>query len=365
MRLVLYKIIGAIRREEDVVHAISKIDSYTREATSSILPLRQITHVDGIAHMNGKATHILSSELAMGFTSSLRDIYNIENIPLSLELRTIDDVKLRPSYIVGENIRFSENRLTPELSSKLDDEAKKIMNSTNPNDKLTPEIVERNPALKNISEKLSGKSVRTVGGTLITIGVGIAAVCLAVNEHRNRLTACMLYYYDATNVLRRCVIATCTCKAVACSSNCNYCTNDVLQKYLPADMLQNNCEGFTGTADCRNCPSSNYMKANINDDSTLAQDDKSKSSFVRCQKPNFYEALSDLFGGVSDDLLDIVKNSLNGISWLIQKLPLIILCVFIGFILIIIISIIKRFIGSESSSSSSTRKLSDSRENLL
>lgn len=342
MTLVLHKIVNAIRIEDQVVAGIAKIERYSVTATSSALAIREIVNIDGVLRMNGRATREIATELAMGFTSTLRDVYRIDTIPRSLELRAIEDVKLRPSYMVGENLRFVENKFKPELNSKLDNEAKRIMNSTDLKDELTPAIVERNPVLQNICNRLSGKTVKTVGGAVITIGVGIAAVCVAVNEHRNRLTACMLYYYD-NNQLRRCTVVTCTCKQVDCAKNCNYCTTDVLRKYLPADMLVDNCADFTGAAGCVNCPSDSYLKTDINDDATLKQDDVAESSFVRCQKPDFFEALSDLFGGVSEDLMDIVKGSLNGVSWLVQLLPYIILVAVIGIVIVILISIFGKF----------------------
>lgn len=363
MKLALHKIVGAIRAEEHILSGISKIEKYSLEATSNILSVREISKINGVMHMNGTATHIISSQLSMGFTSALRDIYKIDNIPHTLELRTLQDVKLKPSYIVGENIRFVENKLKPQLSSKLDSEAGKIMSSKNPSDKITPNVVERNPALKNIFNSLSGKTVKTVGGTLLTVGIGIAAVCAVVNEHRNRLTACMLYYYSNSQ-LRRCVIATCTCKQVACTKDCNYCTTDVLSKYLPTDMLKDNCKDFSGSAGCVNCPSDNYNKLNISNDNSLTSSDNiNESSFVRCHRPDFFEALSDLVGGVNESLLDIVKGSLNGISWIIEKLPYIILFVIFGIVIAIIISIVKRFGGGKSSSS--TISLIDDKKLLL
>lgn len=338
MSIVLHKIVGAIRSEENILVGISKIERYSESATSKILSVREFTTKNGIIHINGKTTQSVAMELSMGFTSALHDVYKINSIPKSLELRSIEDVKLLPSYKVGENLRFSENILKPELSSKLDVKAKNIMSSRDLSDEITPTVVERNPALKNIFNSLSGKTIRTVGGTVLTIGVGIAAVCTVVNEHRNRLTACMLYYYD-NDYLRRCTIATCTCKRVACQKDCNYCTATISQKYLPSDMLQDNCKDFKGVAGCENCPSENYSKTDITNNSTLQSTSTENSSFVRCHRPDFFEALSDLFGGVSEDLMDIVRGSLNGISWFIQKLPYIILIAITGTIIIIIISI--------------------------
>lgn len=343
MSLVLHKIVAAIRVEENVISGISKIERYSLAATSSILTTREITNVDGVIRMNGKATQQLSHDLSMGFTSALKDIYKIDNIPKSLELRSLEDIKALPSYEVGQNIRYVDQKLKPELSSKLDSKTLKLMESTNLNDKITPSVVERNPVLKNIFNKMSGKTMKTVGGTLLTIGVGTGAICTVVNEHRNRLTACMLYYYD-NNQLRRCAIATCTCKAVACTKNCNYCKPSILKKYLPDDMLHDNCGDFKGSsAGCVKCPSDNYNKANIFDDSTLHETSVSDSSFVRCQKPDFFEALSDLFGGASEDLLDIIRGSLNGISSLVKYLPYIIIAAIIGTLIIIIISIFGKF----------------------
>lgn len=348
MALVLHKILSAVRTEENILSGISKIERYSAVATSKIINVREFASVKGVMHINGKPVEAVSSQLSMGFTSSLRDVYKIDNIPKSLELRSIEDVKLRPSFTVGENIRFAENRFKPQLSEKLDTEAKKIMSSTDLKDEITPAVVERNPVLKNIFNNLSGKTMRTVGGTLITIGIGIAAVCAVVNEHRNRLTACTLYYYR-NNQLRRCTILTCTCKKVACQKDCNYCSPEILKKYLPADMLVDNCGDFKEAAGCAKCPSENYNKVDISDDNTLRQDNIEDSSFVRCQRPDFFEALSDLFGGVSEDLLDIVKGSLNGVSWLVSKLPYIILAAIIGTIIIIIISIFSKFKSSSSS----------------
>lgn len=341
MSLVLYKIVGAVRLPENVLSGVSKIEHYSVLATSKALPVRDFVHVNGTMKINGRPTHLVSTELAMGFTTALRDVYKIKSIPVPLELRAIEDVKLRPSYTVGENLRFAENVFAPELSKKLDAGANKVMHSTDLADEITPKIVERNPALKNIFNNLSGKTMRTVGGTLLTFGIGIAAVCIVVNEHRNRLTACNLYYY-VNDQLRRCVIPTCTCKNVDCTKDCNYCTVALMNKYLPADMKVDNCVDFKDKPGCAKCPSDDYEKLNINDDDTLVNGDVANSSFVRCQKPTFFEALGDIFGGVSSDLMDIVRGSLNGLNWLVQNLPIIIILSVIGIIIIILISVFSK-----------------------
>lgn len=343
MTLVLHKILSAIKSEENVLAGISKIERYSELATSKIISLREFANIDGVMHINGKKIENVSLRLSMGYTDALHDVYKIDNIPKSLELRSIEDIKSLPSYIVGKNVKFSQDILKPQLLEKLDPEAKRIMSSTNLSEEITPAIVERNPVLRNIFTNLSGKTVRVVGGALLTFGIGTAAVCALVNEHRNRLTACMLYYYS-NNQLRRCAVITCTCKKIACKKDCNYCSTEILQKYLPSDMLKDNCDGFKEAAGCVKCPSENYHKTNLLDDLTLVQDKVSDSSFIRCQRPDFFEVLSDLFGGVSEDLLDIVKGSLKGISWFIQKLPYIILAAIIGTIIIIIISLFNRFV---------------------
>lgn len=350
MSLVLHKVLSAIRVEENVASGISKIERYSLDATSSVLPVREINKVDGIMRINNKSTTIIAEQLSMGFTTVLRDVYKIDNIPKALELRTIEDIKMKPSYAVGENARFTTEKLMPEMSAKLDKDTNKVMSSTDPDVKLTPEAVERNPVLKNIFNKISGKTLKTAGGALITIGLGTVAICAAVNEHRNRLTACTLYYYDGDQ-LRSCVVPTCTCKPVACTSNCNYCGQELLEKYLPADMLKDNCGGFSGVG-CAQCPSESYNKANISDDSTLTNNNTTDTSFVKCQRPTFFDALTDLFGGVSEDLLGIVKDSLGGVSWIIQKLPYIILFFVVGILIIIIISIFNKFAGDNKTSSS-------------
>ena len=344
MSLVLHKVISAIRVEENIVSGISKIEKYSFEATSSILPVREINNIDGVMKINNKSTSLISQELSMGFTNALKDVYKIDNIPKALELRTIEDVKNKPSFAVGENMRFTKEKFTPALSAKLDPSTKKIMESVDPDVKITPEAVERNPALKGIFDKMSGKTFKTVTGVLVSIGVGTLAVCAAVNEHRNRLTACMLYYYNQGQLVG-CVIPTCTCKPVDCTSKCNNCSLEIQQKYLPVDMLKNNCNDFKGVG-CSQCPSDAYNKANLSNDSTLTTDDISDYHFVKCQRPNFFEALTDLFGGVSEDLMNIVKGGLSGIGWLIQKLPYIILFSVIGIIIIIIISIFSKFAGN-------------------
>ena len=344
MSLVLHKVISAIRVEDNIISGISKIEKYSLEATSSILPVREINNINGIIKINNKTTSLIAQELSMGFTNVLKDIYKIDNIPKALELRTIQDVKNTPSFLVGENIRFTKEKFTPELYSKLDSDTKKIMESTDPDVKITPEAVERNPTLKSIFDKMSGKTFKTVTGVLVTLGLGTVAVCAAVNEHRNRLTGCMLYYYNNEGQLTGCVIPTCTCKPINCKSNCNNCSLEIQQKYLPTDMLKNNCIDFKGVG-CSQCPSENYNKANISNEASLTKDDKSDYNFVKCQRPDFFEALTDLFGGVSEDLMNIVKGGLSGVSWIIQKLPYIILFSVIGIIIIIIISIFSKFAG--------------------
>lgn len=351
MTLVLHKIVSAVRTSDNIVSGVAKIAEYGELVTSKTLTVRQFKYLDGAMKINGKSVQTVASELSMGFSSVLKDVYEIDTIPKALELRSIEDVKLLPSYAVGENLRFSENTLKPPLLDKLDSEAKRVMSSRDIKDELTPAIVERNPVLKNIAEKMSGKKVKTLVGTVVTFGIGIAAFCIVVNDYRIRLTACNLYYY-VNGQLRRCAIATCTCKKVACTKDCNYCDEAVLKRYLPADMLVDNCVGFTGSADCVKCPSENFNKTDIADDKTLAkQDNAEQSSFVRCQKPDFFDAMSDLFGTTSQDLLDIVHSSLSGVSWIIQKLPYIILAAVVFIIIIIIISIFTKFNPGRNSSS--------------
>lgn len=356
MSLSLHRIVGAFHTEANIVSGISKLEKYSLIDSSKALSVREITKSNNVFKINGRDTLTLSNELAMGYTRVLRDIYYIDNnIPRALELRAIEDVKQLPSYVVGENLRFIEEKLKPELATKLTSKTKTIMSSTNLNDKITEEIVEKNPALKNIFSNLSGKTVKTLTGTVVTFGLGITAVCAIINEHRNRLTACMLYYYQ-NNQLKRCVIATCTCKQIACNQNCNYCSPDTISKYLPDDMRIDNCTGAnkldsSGGGLCAKCPSLNYNRSSFNDESTLVHIPVSQSSFVRCQRPDFYETLSDLFGGVSEDLLSIIKDSLGGFSWFVQKIPLIIFIAVIVTIIIIVFNILSKFYNNKKSNS--------------
>lgn len=360
MSLILHKIVSAVRVETHATSAVVKLEKYAVDATSSSLKVREIVNFNGSMTINGRPTKLVARELSMGYTHALKDVYKIENVPRSLELRSIEDVKLSPSFDVGENIRFTENDFTPALNKKLEREGKKVMNSTDLADEITPSVVERNPALKNIFNNLSGKTVRTVGGTILKIGLGIAAVCLIVNEHRNRLTGCYLYFYYK-NQLKRCIIPQCTCKKIDCKKDCVNCTADLMKKYLPNDMMVDNCADFKGGAGCSQCPSDTYTKTDITDDSTLVKDDVDNVSFVRCQRPNFFEALTDIFGGISEELIDIVDKSLNAVSWIVRKLPIILLFAFIGFIIIILISIFGKF----KSNSNSYTLLTESTDNSI
>lgn len=338
--MLLYKVISAIRAESHITEGITKLEKYSHEAVSVSLETRRMIEIEGVMTINGKATHVVSRELSMGFTSALRDVYNIRDIPRPLELKTVNEVKELPSFRVGEHIRFTEERLEPQLAVKLDNNTKEIMKSAHPDVKLTPEMAERNPVLKNIFSKMSGKTFTTFGGWTVAIGLGIASAVTVVNEHRSRMTACMLYYYEYGQ-LRRCVIPTCTCKPVACTKKCNFC-DEAQMKLLPQDMQVDNCGGFKGVG-CMNCPSASYLKTNINEDNTLvATSDDSR--FIRCHQPTFYEALTDIWGGVNEDILDIVKSSLSGVGWLVGKLPMIILIAICIIIAVIIISIITKIL---------------------
>lgn len=345
MPLVLHKIVRAIKSEEHTISGIAKLEQYGLDATSNSLRVRELKNIDGIMHLNGRTTEAIAEDLAMGFTSALRDVYHIDAIPRSLELRTIEDVKLHPSYAVGENLRFASEKLEPELGAKLDAETKRVFGSRDSKEKITPEMVKRNPVLQRIYNKVNGKTLIAVGGTVVSFSLGITAFCLVVNAYREKLTTCMLYYYnDDDDNLRSCTIKSCICKKVDCTENCNYCSVAIMAKYLPADMITDNCSGFKGSeATCINCPSKNFQSVDISDDETLTADDIRKTSYVRCQKPDFFEAMSALFGGISEDLLEIVKGSLNGISWLVTKLPYILLFFIIGIAIVIIISIFKKF----------------------
>lgn len=368
MKLALHKIIGAIRVEENVISGIGKLEKYALDATSSStkLAIREVKKIENVMHINGKATHVVASQLAMGFTTALHDVYKLDSIPRSLELRAIEDVKLKSSFKVGEHIQFSEKKFTPELSAKVDNEAKKVLSSTDIGEKLTPEIVERNPALNNIFKNVKGKTVKAVGGVVVTIGLTTAAFCIAVNEHRIRLTGCMMSYYDENKIFRQCVIPTCTCRKIQCTKNCNYCDTDLMRKYLPQDMLINNCGDFKESAGCVNCPSENYQKKfNIDDDNTLQATNNQQEIFIRCQQPTFFDAFSDLFGGISESLLNIVKDSVGGVSWIIKNLPTIIIFTIGAIIIGVFISLILKFGGNGGNNKSTILLRDDSKQNLI
>lgn len=337
----------AIKSPTHSASGTRKIADYAHEAEAGSLKVRPMVLDTKTGHMsvNGKPTHVVSEQLKMGYTTALKDVYDIDNVPKTLEHRSVEDVKFHPSYSVGENMRFKDEKFQPQMEPKLNKEGKKVMKSTDLTEEITPRVVEQNPPLKNIFMNLSGKTMRSVGGTLLKFGIGIAAVCVVVNEHRNRLTACMLYYHEKKQ-LRRCTIASCTCKSVECKKDCDYCTDVIMKKYLPNDMLStDNCIGFKGTG-CAQCPSEAFSKANIEDDETLQKEDPDEAVFVRCQKPDFFEALGDIFGGTSEQLLEIVNGSLAAINWLIAKLPYIILFGIIVVVIIILISILGKFKSS-------------------
>lgn len=343
--MLLYKILSAVRKELEIVEGTQKISRYADLAVGTVLPVRQMVNEASGVHINGRPTLVVSRELAMGFSNALRDVYQIENIPRSLELRALNDVKNLPSLKIGDQIRFTETSFVPELDKKIDTNAKKIMSSTDPETKLTVDVVEKNPALKAIFDKMNNKTFRTVGGWVVVIGLGTAAGVLAVNEHRNRLTACLLYYY-VKGSLTSCVIPTCTCKPTACTSKCNYCS-EALMNLLPDDMKVDNCEGFKGTG-CVNCPSEAFNPTNISNDSSLDAN-KNDQYFVRCFRPTFYEALTDLWGGASEDLINIVKGALQTANWLVNALPIIFIIAVVIIVIVVILSIISKFSSSSQS----------------
>lgn len=335
----LVHILSAVKSVDHVAAASAKLLSFTSTLhLSSINPIelkpRTIEFQGEIPRINNENLSVVARDLSMGYTDALRHIYNVSNVPAILKSRYISLIDKYPSFKVGEHERFTNNVFKPQLEKTLNQKAKNILNSKTEN--LTIEVVNENPSLKNLTEKMKSRKFKSFTGSIIAIGATIGLVIAAINNHRNRLTACQYWYHKNGN-LTCCVIQSCTCKSIACTKECNYCETSILNK-LPNAMQTAKCPShFVG---CVNCPSNDFLKATFEKDKLVAEEN---DGFIRCQEPTLFDAFSDLFGNATEELMEIVAHSLKGVGWFMSKLPYIIGISVVVFIIIIIVSVIGKF----------------------
>lgn len=281
---------------------------------------REIKQFNNKTLINGHEVHNVSLELKKGYLHNLENVYNVKSVPKPLELRTLSDIENLPSYHYGQNERFTNN-----LSDSIKEKSPKgSLDHLGKDSDITMKDLEKSPALKNTCEFLQGRSVRTFSGILLTFG-GLASVLLILNEHRKELHACLAYTYDK-GAVQVCKIATCTCingeintfdnKYKLCSPN--------FMDLLPDDMKNpKNCDGNKGL-NCKNCPSQTFRDKYGSD--AINKDDLNEYSqldkvYIECRSPSIWDALGDITHGVSEAVLDVVKNASSAVGWFIKNLP--------------------------------------------
>lgn len=307
----------------------TRLIKYAELANTPALKVRPMVEANANVLINGKPIHAVSLDIKKGYLHSLKDVYEIKDVPKNLELKTKQDIQNLPAYHYGAHERYSTS-LSDNIKQKSPPGALDHLDRVDVD--LTMKDLEKSPALKSVCTSLEGKKVITLTGKYVIIGVGLVAVVSVINQHRKDLQSCTAFRYINGN-LTGCKIATCTCidgEMNTSQVKYNICGEDVL-KLLPDEMKDiNNCKGNKGLK-CIQCPSQSFRDMYGKNEADLDKDTELDKVYIECRIPSVFAAIGDLTNSIRDETLDIVKSASKAVGWFFKNLPTILIggaCIF-------------------------------------
>lgn len=328
----LFKILDSIEKGAKVLSkeqlAISSSLHLERYAESVAVTGRTLAHdltiSEGVVKIGNERLDVVNKKLRLGYTDVLKNIYKINDIPRPLSMRITEDIEGLSSARIGQHERFNE-QFKSKLSEKLSKDVYDHL--TTPGKEVTEEMVKNNKVLEDIFNLLKNKSLRPItGAAIVLFGVSTATIALTVNKRMHETRGCFAYY-TRNGILQSCKIVSCSCGTKSlnpdCGKHCTVCRNDILSAF-PNDMLNiHNCDNINDEP-CVKCPSEDFGKhttANLTDEnpdfSTLERSDQ---LYVKCNNPSVVDTMTDLYGQLGEDLLDVVDNAAQATSFIFRNI---------------------------------------------
>lgn len=318
----IFRILDVARYESSAIKSVSRLNTYASGILHSgyAIKARPIRKISGLTLINNRNILHVSTDIRKGYFKSLSHVYDVKVIPKDLELRTFHDVKDLPAYHFGKAERYT-NTMTENIKSKSPPGALDHLEKGTSD--LSIKDLDKSPALKETCKFIQGKTLTTIAGKVVVVGIGFLLAIEFLNEHRKDMQACIAYRVINGN-LQGCKIPTCTCIDGSMNSRdnkYNLCGTD-LMNMLPPDMKSvSNCQGNTGLS-CVNCPSQAFRDMYGKDaNASLDQNTKADEIYVECRIPSIFNALGDITHSIGESTLGVIQGAATATTWFLKNLP--------------------------------------------
>lgn len=334
----LFKILEALEKSKLLgesrlaIEGATKLEKYGRDVVSAGIHDLKVVNNEKVL-LGGEHVLDISRDLRLGNLEAVKRVYKLNEVPVPLGVRLTEDVKVLPSFAVGESERIGvkfKDRIREKLPAKTFEEL------SSKEGVLKVEHVEQNPVLKDIIEDMKKKERDSTTGNnirnILLAGGSIAAAVAVINARRAQNRGCFAYYYDDNGKLSSCRVETASCDGkgsfnTSCGGKqhpCNNCTGDILERIPAAMKLLDNCIGRADGQACYNCPPPNQVSADTPDisdsDDAFDRNTVGDTIYFKCNDPSILDTIGDIFGQAGSDLIDLVDSSLQGSSWIFRNL---------------------------------------------
>lgn len=322
--------------------ATKRIEHYAKDFGTTSMKLRTLKLVEGVPYFGKKSAFNVSKRLSMGYTTAIKRVLNLTEVPQQLQLKLTNEVKHLPSFHVG-NVERLQATFKEKIKKKLPAETYERLSK--PNSRLTDADIANNKVLQDISKSIKNMADKDkklfpfTGKELIYASIGGTALVAVINKHIENMRGCYVYYFNKSRKLIGCKLKTASCDGkgnfnTVCTHSCIECSQSVLDE-LPVSMKSlNNCVGVTET--CHNCPSSDFFNDQEKKEDIISKLDNisfdlSKTAredfHFQCNDPSVFDAIIDMTGNTANKLLDVVDQAIMTTSWFLRNLPKLIMAI--------------------------------------
>lgn len=307
----LFRLLRVAERELDSLKITKALEKAGEEfGLHELAPITR--NSENVLHIGDRTAESLETSLKAGrIEEAISHIYHVKDVPESVKLKLLDQVKDLPSARVAA-VEAKSAKVKSILKTAFEEtpDIKDLADVDGP--PLTVQQVQKNSNLIKTLDVLKASRIVSAYTGIVVIGGTTALIVAAINAHRKEMRGC--YRFTNTNgTIHSCKIVESSCVdgAVDLHETIRACTN------LSADFNDlgvGDCSKIVGVG-CINCPPEHLKKIvskdteKIDKPETYAKQDASDLVSYHCNQPSVLDAMSDLLneraGDVSRALGDI------------------------------------------------------------
>lgn len=286
----LFRILRAADKEIDLFKITSKLEVIGKDI--GFLDLAPVTRTsENVLKIGDRTAVSLIESLRSGnVEEALKHIYKVENVPNSVKLKFLDEVKDLPSSHIGLATAKAE-KIKAKLKMVDNEIGDGVGLSAPDGPELTVDMVNKSPTLSKTVNIMKNIKVVSLYAGVVLIGGTTALVVAVINNHRREIRGC--YRFTNTNgTIHSCKMAESSC--VDGQQDLHETTRACFPA-APTIIGATTCAGIKGVG-CINCPPT----------ATTAATDESDMVSYRCNNPSVMDAMADLLNEKADAISEIV-----------------------------------------------------------